>query len=221
MEVKYSERFYKNLKVHFKNFMNTFYKIDVKGLENIPEDSNYILAGNHLNILDSWLLITITDETLRFMVDKKLYNFKLGEWFFKKLGTVAVDTNTTDSAKNYNAIRTAVKLLKDGEKMVIFPEARTHNMKVNYKFKEGATAISKLSNKVIVPFGIKGTYIPFTKLEIVIGKPINFKELKINKEEENDYLEKTVRNLEPFDHSKVIQIEDTKQQKKLFKKKCS
>ncbi len=221
MEVKYSERFYKNLKVHFKNFMNTIYKIDVKGLENIPEDSNYILAGNHLNILDSWLLITITDETLRFMVDKKLYNFKLGEWFFKKLGTVAVDTNTTDSAKNYNSIRTAVKLLKDGEKMVIFPEARTHSMKVNYKFKEGATAISKLSNTVIVPFGIKGTYIPFTKLEIVIGKPINFKELKINKEEENDYLEKTVRNLEPFDHSKVIQIEDTKQPKKLFKKKCS
>ena len=65
MEVEYSERFYKNLKVHFKNFMNTFYKIDVKGLENIPKDSNYILAGNHLNILDSWLLITITDETLR------------------------------------------------------------------------------------------------------------------------------------------------------------
>jgi 1-acyl-sn-glycerol-3-phosphate acyltransferase len=155
------------------------------------------------------------------MVDKKLYNFKLGEWFFKKLGTVAVDTNTTDSAKNYNAIRTAVKLLKDGEKMVIFPEGRTHNMKVNYRFKDGATAISKLSKTVIVPFGIKGTYIPFTKLEIVIGKPIDFKELKINKEEENDYLENTVRNLEPFDHSKVKQIEDKKQLKKLFKKKCS
>ena len=55
----------------------------------------------------------------------------------------------------------------------------------------------------------------------LLGKPIDFKELKINKEEENGYLENTVRNLEPFDHSKVIQIEDKKQLKKLFKKKCS
>lgn len=224
MDVKYSERFYKNLKVFFKTWMRIVYRIECTGLENIPKDTPYILAGNHLNIFDSWLLITITNENLRFMVDKKLYNLRIEEWFFKKLGTFEVDPNPKEATDNFKALQTAVRLLKNGEKVVIFPEGKTHPMDVKYKFKEGATTIAKMSKTVIIPFGIEGTYKPFTKLKIVIGEPINFKELKLKNKEENEYFENTVRNLEPFDHTNVVLLEDKKENnktKKLTKnKKC-
>ena len=224
MDVKYSERFYKNLKVFFKAWMRVKYRIECTGLENIPKDTPYILAGNHLNILDSWLLITVTNENLRFMVDKKLYNYKIEEWFFKKLGTFEVDPNPKEAAQNFKAMQTAVRLLRDGEKVAIFPEGRTHSMDVKYKFKDGASLIAKMSKTVIVPFGIEGTYRPFTKLKIVFGEPIDYKELNLKKEEENDYLENTVRNLEPFDHTNVVLLEDKKEdiktKKLLPNKKC-
>lgn len=192
----YSYNFYSNFSKFVYVFMKLLYRIEVTGLENIPEDQNYILAGNHLNILDSWLLITLTKEHLRFMVDQKLYNTKLGRWFFKKVGTFDVDTSGENKAKNQEAIKKACKLLKSGEKIVIFPEGQTHPVTVNVPFKDGAPIIAKLTNTVLVPFGIHGRYLPFSKININFGEPINFKELKLNKNEESKYLEGKVRILQ-------------------------
>lgn len=197
MDIKYDKKFYRRFKKFVLFFMKHFYKIECTGLENIPKDTNYILAGNHLNILDSWLLIAITDEHLRFMVDKKLYKTKIGEWFFKKVGTFEIDPNEENPQKKMKAVKNAVELLRCGEKVVIFPEGQTHSITVNVPFKDGVPAISKLGNTVLIPFGIHGTYKPFTKLEINFGEPIDFKKLKLSKAEENKYLEKKVRSLEP------------------------
>ena len=148
MDIKYDIEFYTRFKKFVLFYMKHVYDIECSGIENIPKDKNYILAGNHLNILDSWLLIAITDEHLRFMVDKKLYNTKLGEWFFKKVGTFDIDPNETDPHKKLNAVKNAVELLKEGEKVVIFPEGKTHSINVNVPFKDGVPAISKLGNTV-------------------------------------------------------------------------
>ena len=199
MDIKYSYKFYKNFKKFVLFYMKHIYDIECNGIENIPKDKNYVLSGNHLNILDSWLLIAITDEHLRFMVDKKLYDTKAGEWFFKKVGTFDIDPNETDPNKKMMAVRNSVELLKSGEIVSIFPEGKTHPVNVHVPFKGGVPAISKLGNTVLVPFGIEGSYKPFTKLKVNIGEPINFKELRLPKEEENIYLEKKVRELEPYD----------------------
>lgn len=80
MAKEYNADFYRNFRKFVNIFMQTFYKIDIDGLENLPT-SNYLLAGNHLNILDSWLLMYAIDDNIRFMVDQKLYRHKLWENF--------------------------------------------------------------------------------------------------------------------------------------------
>jgi hypothetical protein len=54
-----------------------------------------------------------------------------------------------------------------------------------------------MCNTVLVPVGITGSYKPFHKLEVNIGTPINFKDLKLNKQEEEMYFEQKVRSLVP------------------------
>jgi 1-acyl-sn-glycerol-3-phosphate acyltransferase len=183
--------------------MKHVYHIKCNGIENIPKDENYILVGNHLNILDSWLLIAITDEHLRFMVDKKLYKTKLGKWFFKKVGTFEIDPNETDVSKKQEALKKAFELLKSGEKVVIFPEGKTHPINVRLPFMGRVSALSKMSKTVLIPFGLNGTYKPFTKLEINIGEPIDFSKIKLPKSEENQYLYDIVRSLEPFNFEEL------------------
>lgn len=82
---EYNPEFYTKFRHFVKNFMHTIYNIEVNGIENIPENENYILAGNHLNILDAWLIMALVDKNLRFMVDKKLYRHKSWEEFFPQL----------------------------------------------------------------------------------------------------------------------------------------
>lgn len=192
MEENYDMEFYRRFRKFVKVFMHIVYNIKVEGMENIPEDNNYILAGNHLNILDSWLLLALIDENLRFMVDKKLYRYKSWEAFFTRLGTFPIDPDKID----IKALKTLYKLIDSKEKIVIFPEGKTHSLKEDIPFKPGVGKISEKKGTTIVPFGITGSYIPLTDLKISIGSPINYRLLDIPKDEIDAHLEAEVRSLQ-------------------------
>ena len=192
MENNYNIEFYRKFRKFVKLFMNSIYNIKAEGLENIPEDGNYILSGNHLNILDSWLLLALIDENLRFMVDKKLYRYKSWANFFSKVGTFPIDPDKIDIA----AMKTLFQLIDEDEKIVIFPEGKTHSLKEEVPFKPGIPKISSKKGTVIVPFGITGSYIPFSNLKISIGSPINYKLLDIPSSEYDIHLESEVRQLQ-------------------------
>lgn len=192
MKCDYNPQFYQDFKKFVEIIMKTFYQINVTGLENIPQNENYLLAGNHLNILDSWVLMTIISENLHFMVDKKLYKYPLGENFFTKIGTFAINPNELD----LNAIKTAINILKTDQNVVIFPEGKTHKRNQMVAFKPGVPKIAKITKKLIVPFGIDASYIPFTPITINFGEPINYNNICIPKNEYDTYLEKQVRKLE-------------------------
>lgn len=192
MNENYDIEFYKRFSKFVKHFMKIFYNVEAEGVDNIPPDDNYLLVGNHLHILDSWLLMSLTDDNLRFMVDKKLYRYVLWERFFTKLGTFPIDPDTFD----IKAIKATLELLRNKENVVIFPEGATHSRKTNLPFKPGIPKIATKTGTLVVPFGINGTYIPFSTLKISIGSPINFKIAGIKKEEQDSYLENEVRRLE-------------------------
>lgn len=189
MEIRYNIEFYKKFKKFVEFYMNKMYKINALGLENIP-DTNYLLAGNHLNILDSWVILSLIDDPVRFMVDQKLYQYYLWEVFFRSLGTFPINPNETDLI----AVRTAVSLLKESEIVCIFPEGKTHKQSVYQPFKNGVPSISVLANREIVPFGINASYKPFSEINITFGEPIDYK--KIPKTERDSHLESIVRSLE-------------------------
>ncbi len=192
MEANYDIEFYRQFHRFVKIFMHTFYNIKAEGLDNIPTHSNYILAGNHLNILDSWLLLALIDEDLRFMVDKKLYRFASWKNFFTKIGTFPIDPDKLD----LKALKSLYELIDKEEKIVIFPEGKTHALKEEVPFKPGIPKISSKKETEIVPFGIVGSYIPFTNLKISIGSPINYKLLDIPKKDFDIHLETEVRSLQ-------------------------
>lgn len=192
MDIKYNKKFYMAFKEFVKIWMHFFYRIEIEGKENLPEDKNYLLAGNHLNIYDSWLLIYAIDKEVRFMVDKKLYKRFSWELFFKSLGTFGISPDEAD----INAVRTAIELLKDDYIVGIFPEGHTHLEDTQLPFKPGVTKIAATVNKEVVPFGISGSYKPFSKLRLTIGSPINYKLSGIPRKDWDANLEEEVRKLE-------------------------
>lgn len=191
MDIKYDKDFYYKVHEFIKVFMKFFYILDVTGIDNIPTDSNYILAGNHLHILDSWLLLTYNDDYVRFMVDNKLYRYKLWEWFFKKLGTIG----TTPDNMDIKSLKDTINLLKSGENIAIFPEGHTHDKDTHLEYKPGVARISRITNVPIVPFGIYGSYKPFNSLSLNIGEAINYKQVDLPNNEIDKDLETRIKSL--------------------------
>lgn len=190
METHFNRKFYYDIHQFAKWYMNTFYKIEVIGKENLT-DKTVIYAGNHLNIFDSFLLMSQIDQYVRFMVDNKLYKYKLWEWFFKSLGTIGTNPDKTDLI----AIKRIIELLKDGEPVCIFPEGHTHSIDIDLPYKPGLARISKMTDTPIQPFGISGDYKLFHKLILNIGEPVNYRKSKLDKDEIDLDLEERIKRL--------------------------
>lgn len=191
MDIKYDKNFYYNFHNFVKVYMNMLYDISITGKDNIPINSNYILAGNHLNILDSWVLLAADDNYLRFLVDNKLYRYKLWEWFFKKLGTIGTNPDEMD----LKSLKELINLLKEGENLVIFPEGHTHNKDIDLVYKPGIAKMSRMTNTYVVPFGIYGSYKPFSNISINFGEAINYKQIALSNKEIDKDLENKIKCL--------------------------
>lgn len=186
---KYNIKFYNNIKKFLKIPMKLLFKIEVNGMENLPND-NYVLIGNHKSMFDMPLLIISIPDEIHFMAKKELFDVFLFKDIFEKMGAFPVDRESAD----LKAMRTTVRLLKDGEVVGIFPEGtRNKTDEIILPFKDGAAKLSYLSKKLIVPFGINTKYKLRSKVILNIGEPIDI--TQIEKEKQTEYLEEKVKEL--------------------------
>ena len=92
------------------------------------------------------------------------------------------------------SIKISLKLLKNNELLMIFPEGTRNGMAKGVKPKDGAIKLAIKANVPIVPVGVQGDFRPFRKIKINIGKPIYYSKYKeeINNRE---VLEQLTENL--------------------------
>ena len=156
---------------------------EVNGLKNIPKKGPFIIAANHESYMDH--LIIVCTFTCR--LNKKIHFLSKKEHFdniFKKVwhnyaGAIPLDRQ----AGGKEALKLAVKALKQGKIIAIHPEGtRTLTGKLQ-KGKTGVTRLALSAEVPIIPVGLigtfeilpKGKYIPKLKRAIMnIGKPIYF-----------------------------------------------
>lgn len=161
----------------------------VKGKENIPKKNGAILAGNHKSNLDCFMVIISTRRCVHFLAKAELFKLRFFNWFFGNSGLIPVYRNGRDK----KALEAAVEHLKRNELIGVFPEGRLNKNSRNalLPFKIGAVKMAKETGCPIIPFAIKGRYIPFAhSIEIVFDEPYFVKE--DNLDEANDILKEKV-----------------------------
>lgn len=164
----------------------------VKGKENIPKSSGAILAGNHKSNLDCFMVILSTRRCVHFLAKAELFKFRFINWFFRNSGLIPVYRN----GKDKKALETAIQRLRSGELVGVFPEGRLNKTSKTsvLPFKIGAVKMAKETKHPIIPFTIKGRYVPFASaIEITFQKP--FYVTDNNLDEANKKLEGKVSGL--------------------------
>lgn len=192
MKNRYNIKFYKSIRRLTNIYIDKKFCPIIKGLDNIDEESS-LLIGNHKSGKDILLIAYALKEYYpRFMAKKELFSNKILDWFMTKAGAFPVDRDK----KDFNAIKTAINLLKDNNIVVIFPEGtRNKTDEVILPFKKGTGSLALLAKTKIIPFAITGDYKFRSKPVIEFGEKIDLAKLSLNKNEIDEYLENKVKKM--------------------------
>lgn len=161
-------------KVIFKFITIIIYRPKIIGAENIPKDSGAILCANHIHFWDSVVIITMLKRKVNVLAKEELFSNKFNRWFANVIGVYPVKRGSAD----LGAIRTSLKLMKNNELLLIFPEGTRNGLAKGSKVKKGAVMIAATTEAPIVPIGVQGSFKLFTKVTLNIGNPIDYSKYK-------------------------------------------
>jgi 1-acyl-sn-glycerol-3-phosphate acyltransferase len=157
------------------------YRLRAKGRENLPKDTGYVLACNHVSSFDPWPLgmPLWPRRFLRFMAKSELYWFPL-RLVLNGAGAFPVRRGQRD----LEAIETAVRLVREGQVVAMFPEGtrRTKGLvkKWEARPRSGAARIALEAGAPLVPAAVKGTdkLTRFGRLTVAYGPPVEIDDLR-------------------------------------------
>ena len=169
--------------------LKTFWKylglaFDFEGEENIPREKGAILAINHIGYLDFALAGTAAlpaNRYVRFMAKKEIFDNKLAGPLMRGMHHISVDR-----ANGSASFVTALRALRGGEIIGIFPEG---TISVSFEIKElksGAVRLAMGAGVPIIPTIVWGSQRIWTKkvkrdlrrkkvpITVRFGEPIYF-----------------------------------------------
>ena len=150
------------------------------GAERLPKTGGYVLAANHWSNFDPWPLgmTMFPRRYLRFMAKSELFWFPLGP-FIRSCGAFPVRRGERDQ----EAIDTAVRLCREGNIVVMFPEGTRREKGLRKKrearWRTGAARIALEAGVPLVPAGIVGTaaLARLGAVRVAFGEPIDLGDL--------------------------------------------
>ncbi len=144
--------------------------------ERVPLQGPVIFAANHVGVLDGPILAIFAPRPVHALTKLEMFDGRLGP-FLRKAGQIPVDRFQTDPL----AVKTSLRVLRDGGAMGIFPEGGRGSGDLE-RFHRGAAYLAIVTGAPIVPVIMIGTREPGgttnsmpprgSALEMYFGEPI-------------------------------------------------
>ncbi len=125
--------------------------VRLHGVEHVPTRGPVILAGNHIGIVDGPLLAAFSPRPVHALTKIEMFTGRTGR-FLTAAGQIPIDRFAPDPA----AIRTCVRVLRDGRVVGIFPEG-TRGAGDLGRFHRGAAYLALVTGAPVVPLAFLGT----------------------------------------------------------------
>ena len=146
--------------------LKTFWKylglrFDSKGVENIPREGGAILAMNHIGYLDFALIGTCAlpvKRYVRFMAKRELFDNKVAGPLLRGMHHISVDRSSGSAS-----FVAALRALRAGEIVGIFPEGTISVSFELKEFKSGAVRLAIGADVPVIPTAVWGSQRIWTK----------------------------------------------------------
>jgi acyl-[acyl-carrier-protein]-phospholipid O-acyltransferase/long-chain-fatty-acid--[acyl-carrier-protein] ligase len=126
------------------------FRVEVRGLENVPAEDGLLIVANHESFLDGLLLCIFLPKKATFVVHTSTYK----KWWFRQALRLTrhVEVNTA----NPIAMKKVIRLLEAGENVVVFPEGRVTATGEIQKVYDGPGFIAGKTGATVLPVRIDG-----------------------------------------------------------------
>ena len=158
---------YRVLHVLFRPLLALLFPTRIEGKENIPAEP-VVLCANHSHWIDPVLVAMALPGNygLRIMGKKQLFEKRMAAWFLHRMGVFPVDRGNSDII----AMKTAIRALKEGNGLLIFPEGTRVDDPETAAHKGGAAMIAIRSEVNMVPVFVSRDKRVFHRAKVVFGK---------------------------------------------------
>ncbi|NEE01803.1 lysophospholipid acyltransferase family protein [Phytoactinopolyspora halotolerans] len=147
-------------KVLLGPLLRIYYRPWAEGTENVPKEGPAILAGNHLTVVDSFFMPLTLERKVTFWAKSDYFTqpgikgwFK--RFFFSRTGNLPVDRSGGRASEA--AMRSALKLLRQGELLGLYPEGTRSPDGRLYRGKTGAARLALEARVPVIPVAMIGT----------------------------------------------------------------
>ena len=177
-------KLYNFIKTIFRPLVKFVFKMQFKGLENIPsEGTRYIVAINHTCALDPVFAACPKQlPPLHFMAKVELFKNPIVGWFMTHMYGFPVKRGKGDNS----AIEYGEKIINEGHVMAICPEGKRIKDKngIPQRAKSGVAVIAKATNASVLPVAIccDGPIKAGKHVTISYGKLITPEDMRFDKE---------------------------------------
>ncbi len=154
------------------------FRVKIEGLENLPKEGGYILAGNHLSWIDPFLMLGYfpAEPRIYFIAAREeVYYPAWRRIFTEKVGGVI----PIERDKNGSSRELLVKVketLEGGGVLGMFPEGDVSGRETGkiLPLKRGLAFFASATGAPIVPVGFSGTKELWVRrhIRVIVGKPI-------------------------------------------------
>jgi 1-acyl-sn-glycerol-3-phosphate acyltransferase len=158
-----------------------------EGLENIPREGAAIIASNHLSFSDSFFMpAVVPGRKVTFLAKSDYFTGRgikgrFSRWFFSAVGSVPVDRSGGRASEA--AVRTATRILGEGDLLGIYPEGTRSPDGRLYRGKTGVARMALEAGVPVIPCAMidtdrlqpPGQVIPkLMRPGVRFGKPLDF-----------------------------------------------
>jgi len=139
-------------------FVNIMYRIQVRGLENVPEKGPVLIVCNHVSFMDALVIGGSVRRPVRFVMDHKIFRIPILGFMFRTARAIPIAPAREDPDALARAFDKIDAELADGEVVCIFPEGTlTRHGEMN-EFKRGVEKILERRPVPVVPMALRGLY---------------------------------------------------------------
>jgi 1-acyl-sn-glycerol-3-phosphate acyltransferase len=134
--------------------MRLFFGLRGRGVEHVPATGPVLLVANHTSLLDPPLVGGVCPRPLTFLAKAELFRIPLFGRFIHGLNARPLRREGGDAA----ALRTALRVLKDGGALLVFPEGTRSDQEGRLgTAKPGAGMLAVLGGARVVPVYVEGS----------------------------------------------------------------
>jgi len=145
--------FYRSMNFFSWYLFKLLFPFQVYGQENIKKGAA-VIAANHVSFLDPPLLGIASKEQVHYLAKDSLFKIPLFGFLIRKMNAHPL----TGGAGDVGVLKEALKLLSEGNKVILFPEGKRSFDNKLCPVKPGISLLISKTGAQVIPTYIFGTY---------------------------------------------------------------